>query len=235
MPGVKPYNPLDRNNLGASVANALLQQDVVPLGTLESFAGAGIYALYYTGDFPPYALLAERNSNGNFKQPIYVGKAIPKGGRKGGGAGTAGLKGTSLFERLAKHRASIQQVFDYHSALKPPARNLNPEDFWCRFLVVEDIWIPLGESLMIAAFNPVWNASVEGFGNNDPGAGRRAGKRPRWDVLHPGRSWATEQADRDESAAQIAEEARQHLENNPVSDQDGLLASQQDADDLGLE
>jgi hypothetical protein len=31
---------------------------------------------------------------------------------------------------------------------------------------------------------------VDGFGNHDPGTGRRNMKRPRWDILHPGRSWA---------------------------------------------
>ena len=34
----------------------------------------------------------------------------------------------------------------------------------------------------------LWNSLVDGFGNHDPGAGRYKGLRPRWDVLHPGRS-----------------------------------------------
>lgn len=44
-----PYNPLDKKNLGASVAEALLERTVHPLGKLEVFVGAGIYAIYYTG------------------------------------------------------------------------------------------------------------------------------------------------------------------------------------------
>ena len=44
---------------------------------------------------------------------------------------------------------------------------------------------------MIARFGPVWNSIVDGFGNHDPGAGRRAGMVSRWDVLHPGRAWAS--------------------------------------------
>jgi hypothetical protein len=68
--------------------------------------------------------------------------------------------------------------------------NLNIEDFWCRFLVVDDIWIPLGESLLIQRHRPIWNSMLDGFGNHDPGAGRHKGARPNWDTLHPGRAWA---------------------------------------------
>lgn len=31
---------------------------------------------------------------------------------------------------------------------------------------------------------------IDGFGNHDPGAGRRNMRRPRWDIIHPGRTWA---------------------------------------------
>jgi hypothetical protein len=41
------YNPLDKINLGKSVAEALIDRDAEPLGTLPQFAGAGIYAIYY--------------------------------------------------------------------------------------------------------------------------------------------------------------------------------------------
>jgi hypothetical protein len=56
--------------------------------------------------------------------------------------------------------------------------------------VVDDIWIPLGESLLIEMFSPVWNRLIDGFGNHDPGKGRYQQQRSPWDVLHPGRSWA---------------------------------------------
>ena len=49
-----PFNPLDKKNLGASVAEAMLGSPIHPLGGLSSFEGAGIYAIYYTGDFPAY-------------------------------------------------------------------------------------------------------------------------------------------------------------------------------------
>lgn len=75
-PVFEPFNPLDKRHLGASVANALLESDVHPLPP-EPFIGAGVYALYYVGDFPAYEVLAEVNRNGQFACPIYVGKAVP--------------------------------------------------------------------------------------------------------------------------------------------------------------
>lgn len=178
-----PYNPLDYANLGQSVADALLTRPIVPLphsgpgANLAPFGGAGIYAIYYTGNFAPYAPLAARNRAGNFELPIYVGKAVPSGARKGGRGGSA--RGLPLFKRLSEHAASIAQ-----------ARNLDLIDFHCRYLVVEDIWIPLGESLLIERYQPLWNVIVDGFGNHDPGSGRHSGQRPLWDVVHEGRPWA---------------------------------------------
>jgi hypothetical protein len=187
-----PFNPLDKKNLGASVAEAMLEQPPTPLGQLQPFIGTGIYAIYYTGDFPAYRPLAERNKQG-FTAPIYVGKAVPAGARKGGGVGATDSK--ALFKRLAEHAESIRAV-----------ENLNIDDFYCRFLVVDDIWIPLGESLLIAKFAPVWNVIIDGFGNHDPGAGRYNGLRPKWDVLHPGRGWANKCAVRKENPVQIERE-----------------------------
>ena len=80
---VLPFNPLDKRHLGESVGQALLHQPVVPLSEIPTFIGAGIYALYYTGKFPAYEPLASANSGGNFCAPIYVGRAVPKGARKG--------------------------------------------------------------------------------------------------------------------------------------------------------
>lgn len=86
------------------------------------------------------------------------------------------------------------------------ADNLNIDDFHCRFFVVDDTWISLGESLFIARFTPVWNSLIDGFDNHNPGKGRHAGMRPRWDVLHPGRSWAMSLAERPKKAKDIAED-----------------------------
>ncbi|MEX1196232.1 MAG: Eco29kI family restriction endonuclease, partial [Pseudohongiellaceae bacterium] len=98
-------------------------------------------------------------------------------------------------------------------------------DFHCRYLVVDDIWIPLGESLLIAKFNPVWNVVIDGFGNHDPGKGRHKGMRPRWDVLHPGRSWADKCEPRPESASQIVGEIADYLRNNPPPRDDQMIST----------
>lgn len=173
----EPFNPLDKKNLGLSVAEALLQKEVLPLPP-PRFIGAGIYAIYYAGDFLDYERIAERNREGQWSQPIYVGKAIPAGARRGG-LGLDAPAGNVLFNRLHEHAGSIQS-----------AASLNIDDFVCRYLIVDDIWIPLGEALLIEMFRPLWNVVVDGFGNHDPGGGRYNQQRSAWDTLHPGRNWA---------------------------------------------
>ena len=205
MSDAAPYNPLDRENLGVSVADALLSSDPVPLGKVGRFNGAGMYAIYYSGDFPAYEDLAKRNRDGDFDAPIYVGKAVPPGARQGG-LGLGGDPGFALSGRLKEHAGSIRA-----------ARNLNIDDFHCRHLVVEDIWIPLGESLLVAKLAPVWNKLIDGFGNHDPGSGRYNQTRSRWDVLHPGRAWVEKCRPRSETADQIQSEVREHLRSMRAS------------------
>ncbi|WP_175956011.1 Eco29kI family restriction endonuclease [Schaalia sp. Marseille-Q2122] len=189
-----PYNPLDMMNLAKSVGHALLEQAVVPLGNIPKFTGAGIYAIYYSGNFPAYTLLSARNHNGAFDAPIYIGKAVPPGARKGGLPTSADQTTTALWNRLASdHAKSIEQV-----------SNLDIADFHVRWLVIEPIWIPLGESILIHWFAPLWNRLVDGFGNHDPGKGRYNGLNTVWDTLHPGRPWAARLRTRPESHTDIA-------------------------------
>lgn len=195
-----PYNPLDKLNLGNSVAEAMLETRAHPLGVLEPFTGAGIYAVYYTGKFAPYLSLSAANRQNRFSMPIYVGKAVPPGARKGN-FGLDSEPGQALYRRLKEHAESVML-----------AENLNIEDFYCRFLVVEDIWIPLGEALLIAKFSPIWNKLVEGFGNHDPGSGRYQQMRSKWDTLHPGRAWAFKCQGRHETQQQICDEIAAYLQ-----------------------
>ncbi len=196
----EPYNPLDRKNLGISVGEALLAADIAPLGEVVEFDGAGIYAIYYTGEFPPYSAIAEKNRENVFGLPIYVGKAVPPGARKGRvGLNVAPKK--ALFRRLKEHADSIRTTAD----------NLNIDDFFSRYLVVDDIWIPLGESLLIARFSPIWNTLIDGYGNHDPGSGRYDQERSRWDTLHPGRPWAAKCRERRETQEQIVKEIEEFL------------------------
>jgi hypothetical protein len=169
-----PYNPLSKLNLARSIEGEILSRNLLELGRLDAFQGAGIYALYYAGDLEFYRPLKESLSTDN-PTPIYVGKAIPKGGRTGG-LRTAEIRTTALSSRLRKHANSISA-----------APSLRIADFLTRFLVVDDVWIPLGENMLIESYQPVWNKVIAGFGNNPLGSGRVNQRVSLWDILHPGR------------------------------------------------
>lgn len=117
MNGAKPYNPLDKRNLGFSVAEALLLRDPVAIKDLAIFEGAGVYAIYYIGLHPAYDPLIKRHSEQPFGRPIYVGKAVPAGARKGG-FGLDSEPGKVLSKRLIEHRRSIEET-----------ENLDADDF----------------------------------------------------------------------------------------------------------
>ena len=82
----------------------------------ENFIGAGVYALYYIGKSPYYKHLYELNRL-SFVQPIYVGKAVPRGWRQARTQETS----NELYSRLTEHYSSIFQV-----------NNLKIDDFRCR-------------------------------------------------------------------------------------------------------
>ena len=159
------------------IANQLLAQPRCPLPLAKKFEGAGVYALYYQGPFGLYQALSNRNHAGD-DVPIYVGEAVPAGSRKGG-VGWHIPPGAAIHKRLSDHVKSLEA-----------AENLSIGDFYCRYLAVDDVWISLGERMLIEMCSPIWNR-VDGFGNHDPGKGRHKGKRPDWDVIHPGRAWAS--------------------------------------------
>ncbi|MDC2981631.1 Eco29kI family restriction endonuclease [SAR116 cluster bacterium] len=191
------FNPLERANLGKSVASALLETERVPLYRLEQFEGAGIYCIYYHGQFDGYRKLTRDEEN---PTPIYIGKAAPKGARKGIDILNSNIQGDELYRRLNDHRKSLVA-----------ATNLEIKDFTYRCLVVEDIWIALGEALLISKFTPVWNTTLDGFGNHDPGKGRKDQRRSRWDILHPGRKWADKLAARTETYDELLNEVIRYL------------------------
>jgi len=190
-----PFDPLDYENIAKSVVDALLDRPIEALGQMMAFNGAGIYAIYYAGPFAPYNRIVSRAG----EIPIYVGKAVPPGARKG----TDELhveRSQVLCRRLAEHAKSISE-----------AQNLTLTDFTCRHLVVQPVWIPLAEQVLVQRFRPVWNTVVDGFGNHPPGRGRGAMRRPRWDIIHPGRRWASELR-AEESEDDILDDVRRHLD-----------------------
>lgn len=184
---VEPYNPLDKPNLADSIQRRILAQPTYSLSDTDAryqTGGAGVYALYYLGDFPDYDEISRRNADSQWSLPIYVGKAIPPGGRTGGLKQAERATG-ALRDRLRRHADSIDQ-----------AVNLSLSHFYFRSLVIDDVWIPLGENMLIESFRPLWNTSLSGFGSNPTGGPRAGQASSRWDTLHPGRSGAGQSAGR---------------------------------------
>jgi hypothetical protein len=203
----QPYNPLQKRNLAESIVRAILEREPRRLSDTDELHGAGVYIIYYTGDSPLYAPVAALNREGRFEQPIYIGKAIPKGGRKGGFADDdSAAKGKALKDRLGQHFASVRE-----------AENLDESDFLYRCLVVDEIFIPLGENMLIERFRPVWNVVIDGFGNKDPGRRRSDQYRSPWDVLHPGRSFANKLGEHPNTAEEFAISVKTFFETGKVA------------------
>lgn len=210
-----PYNPLDRVELGKSVERALLSRELVSLPPAARFPGAGVYALYYIGDFEPYRAIAPpARAAGDI--PIYVGRASPPGGRSGGGGLRPSTPEPKLFNRLREHARSIARVEDHATPTR--GTNLRLADFLCRFLVVDDIWVALGEAVLIGHYQPVWNGLVSGFGIHGPGGGRDNQAQSYWDTLHPGRPFTGKLPPNPRTASEIAAEVIERLSHVHVPD-----------------
>jgi hypothetical protein len=158
--------------------NFLLGSPVYELPPGVRFEGAGVYAIYYKGNFPHYERLAAANQAA-YERPIYVGKAVSPGWRQ---ARNTEISSNSLLGRLMEHARNIKSV-----------DSLKIEDFACRFMILEGQegnLISTAESELIRKFIPLWNSVIDGFGNHDPGSGRYNQSPSEWDILHPGRTWA---------------------------------------------
>nr|WP_146251498.1 Eco29kI family restriction endonuclease [Modestobacter versicolor] len=208
---------MSKVNLGRSVEAELLRSPMHPLSEVPPFLGAGIYAIYYIGDAELYRPLSGSQT------PIYVGKAAQTGARKG--QVDPEKEGHELWDRIDEHRASIDAV-----------ENLEVAGFNVRYLVADELFIPLAERLMLRGFQPLWNVVVDGFGNHDPGAGRYRGARPSWDELHPGRKWNLKMPKPSMYSADVSvERIKMHFERvPPVIDVDplALLPAPSDIDAL---
>lgn len=164
-----------------------------------NFTGTGVYALYYIGKSPYYRELYKSNRI-NFLQPIYVGKAVPRGWRQ---ARYGNDKGHELYGRLCDHTNSITQT-----------QNLDVLDFHCRFMILENAakdLIGTVEAALIRYYTPVWNSAIDGFGNHDPGKGRYNQAKSDWDVLHPGRVWANKCTGKSASLCEVENKVRNFM------------------------
>lgn len=200
---MSPYNPLEKRNLAESIQRRILQTDPLPLGDRAArlaTGGAGVYAIYYVGSFEPYAPIAQANRRGSWGAPIYVGKAIPEGQRVGSGIDSALTATRALNDRLLRHANSINEV-----------ENLQTADFWFRYLIVDDVFITLGEAVLIETFQPLWNVLLSGFGNNPTGGPRADQAISLWDTLHPGRRGAGRSVR--SVALEVEQQVREYLAN----------------------
>ena len=167
---VKLYDPLTYDNLMTGLVMHFQKQTPERLDLIADVKGPGIYSLFYSGSMHIYRPISGSG------RPIYVGKAVPPGSRKGGRVDESI---PALQRRIREHSKSIGDVED-----------LEVSDFSCRYLSVVPVWITLAERFLIDYYKPVWNLCLDGFGDHDPGGGRRNSQRSWWDTLHPGRSWA---------------------------------------------
>lgn len=81
---------------------------------------------------------------------------------------------------------------------------------------MDDVWVPLAEAMLIAMFQPAWNRVDDGFGNHAPGKDREGRKRSPWDVIHPGRSWASRLRDHPKSAGDVFKDLESSLAGAPT-------------------
>lgn len=167
-----PFDPLQVEHIGVTLAIALLEQPIVPLPPLTSFTDGGVYALYYTGPNVAYAGLAGLNAS-SVVYPVYIGKAVRESAKQG--FNPRQTSKTPLYNRLSDHASSITQA----------SGSLQLSDFSCRYLQLNDAYISLAESVLITTFRPPWNGM--GFGSKVVGGPRMSGKGSLWDALHPGR------------------------------------------------
>lgn len=198
--GHAPFNPLDRLNLGGSLQTALLTKPLTPLGSVPPFWGSGIYAIYFRGpeEHRPYGRLA------NSPTPIYVGRAVARGARKGTVEEEDDRRSKTLWSRLADHAKSVDQALD-----------LSLDDFQCRWLVADMLFVPMAEIMLIQTYRPLWNVIIDGFGNHAPGKGRKEQVRSPWDTLHRGRPWADKLPDSPFTAATLHASVEKHLNEWP--------------------
>jgi hypothetical protein len=191
----------ESSTLRRIVEEAIEFFECTPVRTLQipGFPGCGVYALYYLGAYSAYRSLAETNRIG-CTAPIYVGKAVPPGRRKGRGGS---LEARALYARLREHARSIEQ-----------GAGLGVDDFRCRFVILRgsaiDLVVPV-ESELIRRHRPLWNTVVDGFGNHDPGSGRYDQAPSEWDALHRGRPWVHRLTGDAPDVAGILEKVKQRL------------------------
>lgn len=191
------FDPSDPETAGRIVALTLAAQGKHSLANIPQFYGAGVYALYYNGNFTPYRAIS------NKEHPIYVGKADPQSPQ----AKDAVQQGSAISKRLLEHAKNISK-----------ATTLNLEDFQCRFLIVQSGFQASAETYLINFFKPIWNKETNicfGIGKHGDSSKTRGNARSPWDTLHPGRAWANSSSLDQRPKEKIIEQIESHFHSNP--------------------
>lgn len=203
LDGIKqPEHIFDQSNpyyMGRFTAAALLIQPRHPLAEVERFYGAGVYALYYNGNFFAYEKISGKET------PLYAGKADPKVSH----AENPTEQGDSLSRRINEHRKSIQLVSG--------EGGISLEDFEVRYLVTASGFQVTAENFLINYFKPIWNKETKicfGIGKHGDDANTRKNKKSPWDTLHPGRKWALASEEL-KTPEEIAADISDHLDAFP--------------------
>lgn len=192
------FDPSHPDTAGRIVALTLAAQQKHPLSAIPQFYGAGVYAIYYSGDFHGYRALT------NTESPIYVGKADPVKEKASDPVG----QGLALSNRLREHAKSIGKA----------TSTLKLNDFQCRFLIVQSGFQASAESYLINFFKPIWNKETKvcfGIGKHGDSASTRGNMRSPWDTLHPGRSWAEKTTQDQKQPSDILGQIDAHLHEHP--------------------
>jgi hypothetical protein len=203
------FDPSNPNAVGRIVGITMVAQPRKQLANVERFYGSGVYAIYYSGDFPAYLAISKR------EHPIYVGKADPADPA----SKTAFEQGDKLSGRLNEHRKNIAKA----------TSTLRLDDFEYRALVVQTGWQSAAENYLIDLFKPIWNNEVGicyGFGKHGDAPETRANLRSPWDTLHHGRDWAHRDPKMMDARpkAQIVKDIARHLaEYPPLGSVDKIL------------
>jgi len=185
------FDPTEPRLVGHFVALALIAQDRRPLADFGKSYGAGVYAIYYTGNAKIYQTISCTET------PIYVGKADPPANAK-----TVLDQGTKLTDRLNEHRKNIDKV-----------AGIDIADFECRALAVQSGYQTSAETHLISLFAPIWNNETKilyGIGKHGDAATTRANNKSPWDTIHPGRAWAAGNKEA-KSVGQIEAEVAAHF------------------------
>ncbi|MBN1176697.1 MAG: Eco29kI family restriction endonuclease [Dehalococcoidales bacterium] len=76
---------------------------------------------------------------------------------------------------------------------------------------MKEIFVAPVEAELIRKYEPVWNTIIDGFGNHDPGSGRYNQAPSEWDVIHPGRLWASRLTGKPPALQDIIAKLNDHL------------------------